>query len=330
MDDDARQMLRQTLTKVLAQPGGGSLATRLEDLEWQEMDPDDRRQALKLLFEVKGDLAAPGDALGPAMADVVAGFLHLPGRQAPCVVLAESLRADGAAARVEDDWLLVKGIALTAPTVDQDAVIRVMKPDGDVQLAVVPAGTIWQVGPAAGADPSAGLVPVDATVVCSAASWIDPEPSAAAWEAVVALARWTLASELLGIAGHVVSGAVAYARQRQQYGRAIGSFQAVQHRLASAHATVVGARSVVDEAAVSGLPWVALVAKALAGHAAEVACTQAQQVYGAIGFTWEHELHRYLRRMYVLDWLLGDWRSLETEIGRQLRVSGTVPRIGTL
>jgi alkylation response protein AidB-like acyl-CoA dehydrogenase len=87
---------------------------------------------------------------------------------------------------------------------------------------------------------------------------------------------------------------------------------------------------VVEEAAATGDPWVAMVAKALAGRAAEVACTQAQQTYGAIGFTWEHEFHHYLRRTYALDWIFGDWRALETEIGHRLLETGTVPRIGML
>ena len=68
----------------------------------------------------------------------------------------------------------------------------------------------------------------------------------------------------------------------------------------------------------------------MAGHAAEFACVQAQQCYGAIGFTWEHEFHRYLRRTYALDSLLGDWRTLEHEIGARLQETGTVPRIGGL
>jgi alkylation response protein AidB-like acyl-CoA dehydrogenase len=86
----------------------------------------------------------------------------------------------------------------------------------------------------------------------------------------------------------------------------------------------------VAEAAADGSPWTALVAKALAGRAAEEACTQAQQVYGAIGFTWEHEHHRYLRRTYALDWLLGDWRTLEHQIGARLQETAVVPRIGDL
>ena len=60
------------------------------------------------------------------------------------------------------------------------------------------------------------------------------------------------------------------------------------------------------------------------------ACTEAQQCYGAIGFTWEHEFHLYLRRTYVLDSMLGGWRALEFEIGSDLQATGHVPQIGSL
>jgi alkylation response protein AidB-like acyl-CoA dehydrogenase len=115
-----------------------------------------------------------------------------------------------------------------------------------------------------------------------------------------------------------------------QYGKPIGTFQALQHRLASAHALVVGARRLAEEAAAAGDPWTSMVAKSLAGRAAENACTEAQQCYGAIGFTWEHEFHRYLRRTYLLDALLGDWRTLEHQIGSAIQASGTVPRISAI
>jgi alkylation response protein AidB-like acyl-CoA dehydrogenase len=92
----------------------------------------------------------------------------------------------------------------------------------------------------------------------------------------------------------------------------------------------VGAGDVAHEASESGQPWDALVAKALAGKAAEAACTQAQQCFGAIGFTWEHPFPHRLRRVYLLDRLFGDWRSLETEIGSALLSSRSVRRVGAL
>jgi alkylation response protein AidB-like acyl-CoA dehydrogenase len=181
-----------------------------------------------------------------------------------------------------------------------------------------------------GTDPSLHLSHLRATPAAGEVRWIGGDGAAAAWEEASSAARWALSAELVAIGHHVIARAVEYTVQRRQYGRPIGSFQALQHRLAGAHASVTGARRAVVEASVSGSRWDAMVAKALAGRAAEDACTQAQQSYGAIGFTWEHELHRFLRRTYVLDWLFGDWRSLEREIGESLLAGGLVPRIGTL
>ena len=93
---------------------------------------------------------------------------------------------------------------------------------------------------------------------------------------------------------------------------------------------IVGAGHLITEAGLDRDPWTATVAKCMAGQAAEFACTQAQQCYGAIGFTFEHEFPGYLRRMYSLDRMFGDWRSLEHDIGSRLQETGVVPRIGTL
>ena len=181
-----------------------------------------------------------------------------------------------------------------------------------------------------GMDTDTTLAFVRGTVGPDAVDWLTGDTAARAWEGAVAAAQWALAAELTGLARHVVTGAVDYAGERHQYGKPIGTFQAVQHRLASVHAAVIGAEAVVAEAAESGSPWVARVAKALAGRAAEDACTQAQQVYGAIGFTWEHDFHRFLRRTYLLDRLFGDWRTLEFELGTELQATRTVPRVAAI
>jgi alkylation response protein AidB-like acyl-CoA dehydrogenase len=178
----------------------------------------------------------------------------------------------------------------------------------------------------AGMDPSLGLVHVTGT---AAPTWIDADAEYVVTE-LIALAQRALAVELAALAQVMTADAVQYACDRRQYDRAIGSFQAVQHRLADARAAVTGAAVVAEEAFADGSPWTATVAKALAGRAFETASRQSQQVYGAIGFTWEHDFHRSLRRGYVLDALFGDWRSLEEEIGRTLAATRSVPRIGSL
>jgi alkylation response protein AidB-like acyl-CoA dehydrogenase len=198
-----------------------------------------------------------------------------------------------------------------------------------IGLAIVATdGLVYHPAGAVGDPP--GLSRVTGTLDAGTATWIDWVEGGAAWDAAVVVGRWAVAAELVGIGRQVIAEAVTYTGQRVQYGRPIGTFQALQHRIASAYTSIVGASQVVAEAASSGSPWAALVGKALAGHAAEDCCTQAQQAYGAIGFTWEHPFHRYLRRTYLLDRLFGDWRTLEFEIGTTLQQAREAPRIGTL
>jgi hypothetical protein len=329
MDAGTLEMLQSSLEHVLTEDGDLPLSERLSSLGWEEVLDDDAPAALQVLFETKGSTLSGGDALGPLLARSIADSVGRPELAGATVILPTSLHPQRLSARVDGDRLVVEGIT-TAPRSAWGEMVVPVDGSAGARLAVVLSGADWSHQPIGGTDPSLGLARVAATVGASDVAWIESAAAAAAWEAAVARARWAVAAELVGISRHVIARAVEYTGERKQYGRPIGTFQALQHRLASAHASVVGASSVVAEAARSGSPWDALVAKALAGRAAEGACTQAQQSYGAIGFTWEHELHRYLRRTYVLDWIFGDWRTLEREIGAHLLASRDVPRIGAL
>ncbi len=114
------------------------------------------------------------------------------------------------------------------------------------------------------------------------------------------------AAELIGVADRLIEMAAAYAGQRQQFGRPIGSFQAVKHMLASAKVELEYARPAVYRAAHSvarGVPGRGLhvsTAKLLASQAAARAARTALQVLGAIGYTWEQDLHIWMRRAWSL------------------------------
>ncbi|GAA4442274.1 acyl-CoA dehydrogenase family protein [Phytohabitans houttuyneae] len=111
-----------------------------------------------------------------------------------------------------------------------------------------------------------------------------------------------LASEQLGVASWCLETTVAYVKERRQFGRPVGSFQAVKHRLADVWVDVTQARAVARYAAASaGEPGgEAEVAAALAqAHCAPVAVHAAEecvQLHGGIGFTWEYPAHLYLKR----------------------------------
>jgi alkylation response protein AidB-like acyl-CoA dehydrogenase len=123
-----------------------------------------------------------------------------------------------------------------------------------------------------------------------------------------------LAAELTGIAQRAMEMAVDYARDRKQFGRPIGSYQAVSHRCAQMLLETEGARSASYYAAWCGdaepetLPLAACMAKAYASDAGWRVCTSALQVHGGIGFTWEHDLHFFLKRAKVDALLYGSAR----------------------
>jgi alkylation response protein AidB-like acyl-CoA dehydrogenase len=122
-------------------------------------------------------------------------------------------------------------------------------------------------------------------------------------------ARWAFdhaaaatAAELVGVAEAMLDMTVAYVKQREQFGRRIGSFQAVQHKLAETLLLVDSARSAVYYAAwalangTADASIAASVAKAYASDAERRANAEALQLHGGIGFTWEHPAHLYLKR----------------------------------
>lgn len=118
------------------------------------------------------------------------------------------------------------------------------------------------------------------------------------------------AAQLLGAADRMIELAVAYTSQRHQFGRPVGSFQAVQHQLADVKVRIEYARPVVYKAAWAlavGAPTRSVDAshaKLSAGDAAALAARRALQAHGAIGYTWECDLHLWMRRAWslALEW----------------------------
>ena len=140
--------------------------------------------------------------------------------------------------------------------------------------------------------------------------------------------RRALAHELLGATDAMLALATDYAKVREQFGQPIGAFQAVKHRLADVYVARQAAAAVIDESWRSDPECTTLAAKALAATAGASASEHCLQVLGAIGFTLEHDLHRFVRRVRVLDRLYGSERELRTALGRLLQTRGRVPRPG--
>jgi alkylation response protein AidB-like acyl-CoA dehydrogenase len=142
--------------------------------------------------------------------------------------------------------------------------------------------------------------------------------------------RTAWAAELVGTAQRAVDDAVAYAKQRTQFGRAIGSFQAIKHLLADRFVQVSASRSLVHYAAwavdesAADAELASRTALAAALDAATAATADNLQTHGGIGFTWEATAHRYLRRARARRSLLGSpARQLDGIADRILSVSSS-------
>jgi alkylation response protein AidB-like acyl-CoA dehydrogenase len=118
------------------------------------------------------------------------------------------------------------------------------------------------------------------------------------------LRRWwrlAIAAESVGAMRAALDVTLAYTRRRRQFGRAIASFQAVQHRLAQCAVMVEGSRWLVYEAAAAGAPAeAAATAAAHATAAAQLVFAETHQLTGAMGFTREHDLHVFSMRLAAL------------------------------
>jgi alkylation response protein AidB-like acyl-CoA dehydrogenase len=129
---------------------------------------------------------------------------------------------------------------------------------------------------------------------------------------VIDRGKLMMAAEMCGGAQRAMEMAVEYAKIREQFGRPIGSYQAISHKCANMLVDVEGAKSATYAAAwalahdTSDAPLAAAVAKAAASDAYRRVTADAIQVHGGIGFTWEHDMHLYFKRAKSSEVAFGD------------------------
>jgi alkylation response protein AidB-like acyl-CoA dehydrogenase len=227
-------------------------------------------------------------ALGSAHAAVVGGTRRVAVIDDPGDALGRGAQLAGAAARVPD-----AGIADAFLVVGGTAVRY---------LAADAAGLACMVAPSIDPTRRVGGVRCDgvtATVLHA--------PAAALRQQATVL----VAAEAVGVAERTLTMSVEYAKVRQQFGKPIGSFQAIKHRCADMAVRTEVARSATAYSAVAvrdaepGAERTARVAKTLAANAAIVNATDNVQNHGGMGYTWEGDAHLFLKRAWLLEHAFG-------------------------
>jgi alkylation response protein AidB-like acyl-CoA dehydrogenase len=230
------------------------------------------------------------------------------------------------ATRRGTSWVLdgSRGVVLDAMTADFLLVVA-QTPDGLGVFATEPSGAGVRRAPLPSLDLTRQVA--DVTFDAAPARRIGPGGDASAGvSASVDQALVALAAEQVGGALACLDMAVDYAKTRVQFGRAIGSFQAVKHKCAdllmrtefARAAAAYAAWALVD--APDDAPLAAATAKAYCSDVFMRAAKANIQIHGGIGFTWEHPAHLYLRRAKTLELFLGAPRAQRARVADLLRL----------
>jgi alkylation response protein AidB-like acyl-CoA dehydrogenase len=151
-------------------------------------------------------------------------------------------------------------------------------------------------------------------------------PMPVRWQRVAERAALMRAAQMVGAIERCLEMAVSYAQERKQFGRPIGAFQAIQHQLAqlagqaalAKMAVLAGYDALAQGVSEDHTGFAAAVAKSRASEAAGAACAIAHQVHGAMGFTHEHALQFYTRRLQAWRSEYGNERHWNTQLGLEV------------
>jgi alkylation response protein AidB-like acyl-CoA dehydrogenase len=259
---------------------------------------------LCVFLEQTGYVAAPGPFF--ASAALCAPLLVAIGHPAADAVVAGESIGTVAVAGSSGEWIPnaepVKYFVLDADLAD---CIAIVEPGPSVRVITPPpAMALREIGTV---DTTRRCYRVDLSIAEGESVPLSPE----AWQAWRDRAHVSLAAEMVGTARRMFDMALSYAKERKQFGSPIGAFQAIQHKLSDlalalerATAAVQYASMTVD-AADAGRTRACHVAKAAAGDAARRCLKDGIQIHGGIGYTWEHDLHLFIRRATASEFLLG-------------------------
>jgi alkylation response protein AidB-like acyl-CoA dehydrogenase len=264
--------------------------------------------------------------LGPLVAGARTAAFAVPDRAGSFAADAVTVRAAGSG----DGWSVTGAVerVVDAGAAD-DLLVAATGPDGVSLYVVDAAGPGVERTPLSTMDltrPQATLRFTDA----SARLLAGPQQAPRVCEHALRVGSVLLAAEQVGGAQQLLDHSVAYAKERLQFGRPIGSFQAVKHRLADMFVTLEHARSAAYHGA-----WAlqdGTDAPALAASIAQATCSEAYtgiaadavQVHGGIGFTWEHRTHLYFKRAFTDAALLGGAEEHRSRIA-ELVLDGVAP-----
>jgi hypothetical protein len=323
MDAETAALLAQSLDRAFRRETATAVEAALDEIGWREALEEEGAAVIPPLFTRQGAANAASGALD----DLLTVALGLPAGSDTAFVLPAFGR-HAVPGSVRNGTLSVSGLGTVRMAGAARAVV-VAEQDGALRAVVVETGRL-QTRPIGGVDPRLGLVTVEGQGIAASGG---ADVTASGWEDALSAGRVALAHELVGVSRAMLRLAREHAVTRIQFGRPIGSFQAVRHRLAeclvaieSAEAAAIAVIEAAEPDSGARVPAPqAGMAKALAGRNARTVARHCQQVLAGVGFTDEHDFHHCFRRVLTLDGLLGDARTLTRELGEELLRTRRLP-----
>jgi alkylation response protein AidB-like acyl-CoA dehydrogenase len=304
-----RELLRDTVAALVAKHASPA-AVRAA----MESDKGYDESLWQLLCEQVGAaaLVVPEElgGAGGELADAATVLQELGRAVVPSPLLGTTLAELALLAAPEPDAetlaSLAEGSSIGALVLDADYVVN-----GDIADVVVATAdgrlsrwTRFSAQPVATMDPTrrlARLQPEDTVA-------LGPDPGLADSAAIL------LAAEQIGAAERCLELTVEYAKSRVQFGRPIGSFQALKHRMADLYVAIAAARAVVADACSDPTPTNAATARLAASETLCKVAAEGIQLHGGIAITWEHDMHLYFKRAHGSAQLLGSPRELLNQL----------------
>jgi alkylation response protein AidB-like acyl-CoA dehydrogenase len=306
---EEREMLRETVAALVTKHASPAAVRSAMDSDrgyddslWQLLCEQVGAAALVVPEELGG--------AGGELADAATVLQELGRALAPSPLLGTTLAELALLAAPEPDaetlTSLAEGSSIGALVLDADYVVN-----GDIADVVVAAAdgqvsrwTRFSAQPVATMDPTRRLARVEPEDIVS----LGPDPGLADSAAIL------LAAEQIGAAERCLELTVEYAKNRVQFGRPIGSFQALKHRMADLYVAIAAARAVVADACDDPTPTNAATARLAASEALCKMAAEGIQLHGGIAITWEHDMHLYFKRAHGSAQLLGSPRELLNQL----------------
>jgi hypothetical protein len=316
---DAAALVRRTLAELVTARSGADLTTGLDAFGWVDLFDDDPGLAVQGLFAAQGRQGKWSPAFNDAAGRTLPG-----GSVGRDVVLPRPRRASSASR--DGDELLVDGLVL-GPRPRNDTYVLLLG-DRDVDEVVEVRASCLRVVVRAGLSDQLGTVEVTGCVGQADRLLRDAETARAWWGDTQATLRLALCSYIAGGLRTMFDLAGDHAREREQFGRRVGTFQAVRHKLAEAYVAVEALDAACAAAwDVRERALTAATTKLVASRSMSTVAAHAQQVLAGVGFTAEHPFHRVLKPVVMCDRLLGSAPELAIEVGRCMVERGGAPRL---